>query len=212
MRRSLKKRRRRKTTPMLRFTPTAWAKLLFLRDYGETEVGGFGICPNDPLLVEDIAVPKQHCNVINVRFNDQSVADLFDRQVDAGLRPEQFARIWIHTHPCDSPEPSGTDEETFKRVFGSSDWALMFILAKGGKSYARLRFNRTPEAEVMLQPRIDYSDEFEGTDFGVWEAEYLNCVEAIDAFSAREDRGPLAVAADDDWFWNSNDLFERSYC
>ena len=30
-------------TPVLRFSPTAWAKLLFLRDYGETEVGGFGI-------------------------------------------------------------------------------------------------------------------------------------------------------------------------
>jgi len=29
--------------PKLRFSPTAWAKLLFLRDRGPTEVGGFGI-------------------------------------------------------------------------------------------------------------------------------------------------------------------------
>ena len=27
----------------LRFSPTAWAKLLYLRDFGRTEVGGFGI-------------------------------------------------------------------------------------------------------------------------------------------------------------------------
>ncbi len=33
----------RKTCPTLRLSPTAWAKLLFLRDLGETEVGGFGI-------------------------------------------------------------------------------------------------------------------------------------------------------------------------
>ena len=28
--------------PVLRFSPTAWAKLLFLRDAGDTEIGGFG--------------------------------------------------------------------------------------------------------------------------------------------------------------------------
>ena len=40
--------------PTLRFSPTAWAKLLFLRDLGDTEVGGFGISAADDLLyVED---------------------------------------------------------------------------------------------------------------------------------------------------------------
>ena len=29
--------------PVLRFTPYAWAKLLWLRDAGPTEIGGFGI-------------------------------------------------------------------------------------------------------------------------------------------------------------------------
>jgi hypothetical protein len=28
---------------MLRFTPTAWAKLLYLRDAGQSEIGGFGM-------------------------------------------------------------------------------------------------------------------------------------------------------------------------
>ena len=53
--------------------------------------------------------------------------------------PEQFARIWLHTHPGDSAEPSGIDEETFDRVFGRCDWAIMFILARGGQTYCRLR-------------------------------------------------------------------------
>ena len=42
--------------PILRFSPTAWAKLLFFRDKGETEIAGFGISALDDLLyVEEFA-------------------------------------------------------------------------------------------------------------------------------------------------------------
>jgi len=34
-------------SPTLRFSPTAWAKLLYLRDLGETEVGGFPASDHD---------------------------------------------------------------------------------------------------------------------------------------------------------------------
>ena len=45
--------------PALRFSPYAWAKLLYLRDRGDTEVGGFGIsCPEDLLLVEDVRLVR----------------------------------------------------------------------------------------------------------------------------------------------------------
>ena len=56
--------RRAKTGPTLWLSPTAWAKLLFLRDQGETEVGGFGIAsPDDLLHVEDIQLdPIGICN------------------------------------------------------------------------------------------------------------------------------------------------------
>ena len=38
-------RRRREPAPppVLRFSPTAWAKLLYFRDRSDTEVGGFGV-------------------------------------------------------------------------------------------------------------------------------------------------------------------------
>ena len=111
--------------PTLRFSPTAWAKLLFLRDYGETEIGGFGIShPEDLLLVEDVRLVKQTCSWAHVAFDDESVADFFDEQVDDGRTPEQFARIWVHSHPGDCPLPSLTDEETFERVFGGASWAI----------------------------------------------------------------------------------------
>ena len=42
--------------------------------------------------------------------------------VDAGVPPGRFARVWLHTHPGASVEPSHVDEETFGRGFGGCDW------------------------------------------------------------------------------------------
>jgi hypothetical protein len=164
---------RRQCPASLRFSPTAWAKLLFLRDLGDTEIGGFGITPShDLLFVEDLQLVRQTCTPLSVEFDDQSVADFFDEEVDAGRRLEQFSRIWVHTHPADSPQPSGTDERTFARVFGLADWAVMFILASGGQCYARLRYNVGPGADVELKVDIEYSRPFAATDFESWHDEY----------------------------------------
>ena len=167
--------------PTLRFTPYSWAKLLYLRDRGDTEVGGFGVCHGDDLLmIDDVQLVEQVCTQVTVEFDDESVANFFDSQVDAGLKPEQFARHWIHTHPGDSARPSNTDEATFERVFGSSQWALMFILAEEGETYARLQFNVGPRSSQELSVEIDYSKEFAGTEWEAWEQEYrLNVREQV---------------------------------
>jgi proteasome lid subunit RPN8/RPN11 len=158
----------------LRFSPTAWAKLLFLRDAGDTEIGGFGISTSDDLLfVEDVQLVAQTCTWVHVAFDDESVANFFDEQVDAGRRPEEFGRLWMHTHPGNSPEPSYTDEATFARVFGRSDWAVMFILARGGQSFARLRYNVGPGVDVTLPVEIDYGRPFAGSTEALWQDEYL---------------------------------------
>ncbi|MCA9177985.1 MAG: Mov34/MPN/PAD-1 family protein [Planctomycetales bacterium] len=167
--------------PTLRFTPTAWAKLLFLRDYGDSEIGGFAICAaDDLLLVEDVCLVAQCASRASVAFEDRSVADFFDRQVDLGRRPEQFARVWAHTHPGGCPRPSGTDEETFHRVFGGCDWAVMFILARGGQSYARLRFTKGPGADMEIPVTVDYSRSFTGSEHEQWEGEYHSNVKIAD--------------------------------
>lgn len=157
----------------LRFTPYAWAKLLFLRDAGDTEVGGFGISSaDDLLLVEDFCLVDQTCSVASVKFDDAAVADFFDRQVDMGRLPEEFGRIWIHTHPGDSPAPSNTDETTFARCFGRADWSVMFILSCGGKTYARLQLCVGPGADVLLPVEVDFGCSFDGADPQSWQAEY----------------------------------------
>jgi hypothetical protein len=169
----------RPSNPVLRFSPTAWAKLLYFRDRGDTEVGGFGVAAtNDLLRIEEFCVVKQQATFSSVAFDDLAVADFFESQVDLGRRPEQFGRIWLHTHPGNSPEPSGTDEETFRRVFGRCQWAVMFILAQSGRCYARLRFNLGPGGEIAIPAEVDYSLPFGPSDFKAWEAEYEMNVKA----------------------------------
>jgi proteasome lid subunit RPN8/RPN11 len=161
----------------LRFSPTSWAKLLFLRDHGPTEVGAFAIAPADDLLyVEDLELVRQVCTTVSVVFDDASVAEFFDDQVDAGRQPAQFARIWVHTHPGRSARPSPVDEETFQRVFGRCDWAVMFILAREGATYCRLRFGAGPGGSFEIPTKVDYAGDFRGSDCTAWAREYEDAV------------------------------------
>jgi hypothetical protein len=95
--------------------------------------------------------------MVTVAMEDEAVADFSDRCVDRGLRPQNYLRIWCHTHPGSSPEPSGVDEETFARVFGSCDWAVMFILSRTCNTFARLSFHVGPGTAVHLPVSVDWS-------------------------------------------------------
>ena len=157
--------------------------MLFFRDRGQTEIGGFAVTSKDDLLrVVDFVTVKQEVSMASVVFDDESVADFFEAQVDAGRKPEQFARIWLHSHPGNSPEPSHTDQETFHRVFGKCEWAVMFIVARNGKTSARLRFNVGPRGEIVIPVQVDYSALFSAANPEAWEAEYQANIKAEDAF------------------------------
>jgi hypothetical protein len=199
----------RPAKPTLRFTPTAWANLLFFCHHGRTEVGGFGVTrPEDLLLIEDFVTVKQEATVVSIAFDDTAVADFFEAQVDAGRIPGQFGRIWLHTHPGNSPMPSGTDEETFARVFGGCDWAVLFILAEGGKTYARLRFNVGPGGHGEIPVEVDYSEPFTGSDHALWKAEYEKNITAVSWMSG-EKEGAKAAAGPQEPFGCSSEDFRR---
>jgi len=128
--------------PVLRSKPDVWAKLHYFCHRGQTEIGGFGVTSAEDLLqVEEFVTVKQKASMASVNFDDESVADYFDEQIDKGRKPEQFGRLWLHTHPGCDPTLSSVDEETFARVFGKCEWAVMCVLDRGGKTFARLRFN-----------------------------------------------------------------------
>lgn len=161
------------TAKALRFSPTAWAKLLYFRDKSDNEVGGFGIgTPDDLLFIREFLTVKQEVTCVSVKFDDEAVSKFFDEQVDLGRRPEQFARVWLHTHPGDSPDPSSTDEETFKRVFGNCQWAAMCIVAQDNSAYARLSFNIGPGGQILIPVEVDYSQDFGPSDHSAWDAQF----------------------------------------
>ena len=144
--------------PVLTFAPLAWLKLLFSCHSGETEVGGFGISSEqDFLYIQDFVTVRQQVTAVTVRFNDAAVADYFDDCIDRGIEMSRCGRVWLHTHPGVSVTPSGTDEDTFTRVFGACDWALMFILGRTGRTYARLAFSAGPGGQLLLPVEVDWS-------------------------------------------------------
>lgn len=197
----MRARKRRGNRPTLRFTPYAWSKLLYLRDAGHTEVGGFGISgtsgPQQLLRVEDVRLVSQQCTAVSVEFDDTAVADHFDRCVDEGRAPEQFARIWIHTHPGDCALPSPTDEDTFARCFGHTDWAVMFILADNGATYARLQFHIGPAVSVRLQVQVEFETPFAAAEPAAWDLEYEQCVSELDPFALTGSVCPAAARVGD---------------
>jgi len=144
-------RLRRHEPAEVTFSPLAWLKLLMFLHAGETEVGGFGVSAEKrPLYIEDFVTVRQTTSLVTVAFDDTAVADYFDDCIDRGLMPARFARIWIHTHPGQSAQPSTVDEETFERVFGNCDWAMMFIVRRTAGD----RCNLPPtNGDFMLLPR-----------------------------------------------------------
>jgi hypothetical protein len=137
----------------------AWMKLMLFLHAGDTEVGGFGVsrADNSLLYLEEFVTVRQRVTPVTVAFDDAAVADYFDGRVDEGLAPARFARVWVHTHPGDSPDPSFTDEQTFARVFGRCDWAVMLIVTRTGRTYCRLSFSAGPGGRVLLPVRVDWA-------------------------------------------------------
>lgn len=141
------------------FSPLAWLKLLMFLHAGDTEVGGFGVSAKiQPLYIEDFMTVKQTVSSVTVAFDDAAVADFFDDCIDRGMTPSRFARIWIHTHPGASAQPSSVDEETFSRVFGECDWAVMLIVSRTQETYARLSFNAGPGGSILLPVKVDWAN------------------------------------------------------
>jgi len=144
-----------------------------MRDIGETEVAGYCITgTDDPLFVTDFITIKQTCTSCTFDLDPDALAEYSEEMLDYGLMPWQFSNILAHTHPGDSPSPSCIDEDNFKKAFSHPDWAIMFIIAKGGQTYCRIKSNTGPGLEKTLQVAIDWEHEFDGSDYDEWEQEY----------------------------------------
>jgi hypothetical protein len=108
-------------------------------------------------------------------FDDDAYDDYLCDVQERGDTFERYASVWCHTHPGNSPQPSGNDEDTLARVFGRGKrpWAVMFILARGGDTYARLQFTTGPGGYLTIPVEVDWAD-WTGCpmDAAAWRAEY----------------------------------------
>lgn len=214
-------------SPVLVFSPLAWLKLKVLCHIGNTEVCMWGVAenPKNPFYVNDLLVPKQECSAATV---DPDMSDLADRRfelIGRGLEPYQFNPIWCHTHPGDSPTPSGVDESTFADL--QLQWAIMFILARGGQTYCRMKLRTHKESgheitvQVLVPVMVDWeawpvaADNIEDGLFKKWREEYHERVTSktwTTAVYSRPTNGVHVVTADDfrkmgnRWGGNPNSL------
>lgn len=84
----------------------------------------------------------------------------------------------------------------------------MFILARGGETYARLRFSAGPGGAIELPVEVDYSRPFPAADHEAWEAEYRANVKVDRTFldgrtsphrQALQAAGVEEIGVPDDW-------------
>jgi hypothetical protein len=74
----------------------------------------------------------------------------------------------------------------------------MFILARGGQCYSRLRYNVGPGADIDLKVDINYGNPFRETDFEFWHQEYLANVQIEPMEPPKIAEGKMTTAAGED--------------
>lgn len=171
----------------LRFSLYAWRKMCYIRDLGDTEVSFFAVSKRDQLdLVVDVRMPYQTGYSAFTEFDESRLANFFEDMVEEGFHPEEFGRIWCHTHPSNFATPSSKDEETFTNEFAAPNWAIMFILGKAkenANTSCRLKYKNHPElvhvvgshASRELKVEIDFDADIQAINQetrDAWKAEY----------------------------------------
>lgn len=145
---------RRSDSPILRFTSEAWGQLSARRTLGDDRVRGFGITTvADPLTIEEISFLPRH--EVTEPFDDAEVLDFYSRDVERELPLDRYARVWVCTRPGRSARPASVDEVIFARLFGSIPWSVLCLVASGGATYARLRYNIGPAGAWKIPIVVD---------------------------------------------------------
>lgn len=191
---------------VLRFSPYAWAKMLYMRDAGPTEVAGCIVTrPDDVLAAVDFLLVKSLCGPASFELDDDYLSNMWLDLGEAGWPIECFSRILGHTHPGIAPIPSTEDEATFQRCWGNTNWAVMFILAEGAECYAGLQYNKEPRHRAIIPVKVDYSLNFGSSDKEEWKKEYDRCVESRTYTHHARVLGPYYSQDYDDEWWDDRE-------
>lgn len=184
----------------LRFTQYAWRKLIWMRDRQKKEVAGWAVTdPDDNLLVRDIAILPQIVTYATFDFDKQGMSDYTVRRVREGMQPNQFLRVWIHTHPGESAEPSTKDLETFRRDLAEYEWQVMFIIGETGKYTCTMRLRL--ENGLVAETALPVEMHMDPAHVEEWEKEFKENVKNYVA-PVVEKRDHLQTAVHGELPWN----------
>ncbi len=157
-------------TPKLRFSPIAWQKIIIGMEYSKNEIGFWGITDkNDGLWVCDVYVPEQEVSSATTDFKDGACLKYLTTYAKQGYAPYQLGRVWIHTHPGNSTEPSGKDRHTFKTLIGQSAIGCMVIFGQNHTAQAWLLLTNPEQLqgqfELKIPVEIDWHCSYAGFNY-----------------------------------------------
>ena len=101
----------------------------------EVSLMGISASEEDIGFITDFVCIPQEASMGLTEPTDEGFAKHWeDMLIDKDISIIRCARFWAHTHPGTSPEPSSTDNDTFKKWYNDSDFGVMYILADGDDS------------------------------------------------------------------------------
>lgn len=101
----------------------------------EVSLMGISASEEDIGFITDFVCIPQEASMALTEPTDEGFAKHWeDMLIDRDISIIRCARFWAHTHPGTSPEPSSTDNDTFKKWYNDSDFGVMYILADGNDS------------------------------------------------------------------------------
>lgn len=159
------------------FSMYAWQKLQYFCHADSCEVSGFlKTHPQAPFYVQDLVLTKGEYSVAGVKMDPVAVNEYMTNELIEG-RP---VRMWWHTHPGNSASPSMVDEDQLSTEFSNCNYFVMFIHAKGGENYCRLRLGIEgtkmyfdQNIPVRVETRLRQTDKI---DVEAWQKEYSDAV------------------------------------
>lgn len=151
---------------------SAWNKICYCRDTHNTEISGWLISSSQDNLFEcnDFITTKQTVTAASIEFDDEDLARFSFEMIQKGILPCMCQKIWLHTHPGNSCQPSGTDETTFEEMLSkiaNGDFLIMMIVAMNDETYIRLSvktefgiFSKMMTHEVVYELNNGWDEEF----------------------------------------------------
>lgn len=127
------------------------------------EVSAYGFARGDQsfqdlLYIEDLVILDQECSTAYTTMDADAILEYYDKLADRDIPLQRGTRVWFHTHPVMSAEPSSTDTDTFAESFDGPDWSVMAIISQTDDMSARLKIT-TPLAAIEedINIKVDWS-------------------------------------------------------